>query len=149
MNYDLYNYNFFFIQSCINVGYRSEELSLEIRSMSFNIDEKLVGMETRIKNLIPSLGIGCDDVRMIGIKGMGGDGETTLARALFDHISFRFEGKSCVENVRDASFSGLMSLQKQVLSDILNDKDISISSVHDGKQIMKRMMPSRKVIAVH
>ncbi|KAL7607291.1 hypothetical protein Lser_V15G19694 [Lactuca serriola] len=126
-----------------------EELSLVLRTISFNIDEKLVGMETRIKDLVPSLGIFCDDVRMIGIKGIGGGGKTTLARALFDHISFQFEGKSFVENVREnASLSGLKSLQKQVLSDILNDKDISISSVHDGKQMMKRMMPSRKVLVV-
>ncbi|KAI3500077.1 hypothetical protein L1887_35893 [Cichorium endivia] len=68
-----------------------EELSLELRSISFNIDEKLVGMETRIEDLEPSLGIGCDDVRMIGIKGIGGGGKTTLARAVFDHISFQFE----------------------------------------------------------
>ncbi|CAI9282578.1 unnamed protein product [Lactuca saligna] len=126
-----------------------EEISLELRSISFNIDEKLVGMETRIKNLAPSLGIGCDDVRMIGIKGMGGGGKTTLARAVFDHISFRFEGKSFVENVREnASLSGLKSLQKQVLSDVLNDKDINISSVYDGKHMMKRSLRDKKVIVV-
>ncbi|XP_023762172.1 disease resistance protein RUN1 [Lactuca sativa] len=125
-----------------------EELSLELRSISFNIDEKLVGMETRIKDLVSSIGIGCDDVQMIGIKGMGGGGKTTLARAVFDHISFQFEGKSFVENVREnASFSGLKSLQKQVLSDVLNE-DIRVSSTSDGKYLMKRRLRDKKVLVV-
>ncbi|CAH1421483.1 unnamed protein product [Lactuca virosa] len=128
-----------------------EELSLELRSISFNIDEKLVGMESRVKEVVSSLGIGFDDVLMIGIKGMGGGGKTTLARAVFDQISSQFEGKSFVENVREvsnASLSGLKSLQKQVLRDVLNDKDIKVSSVYDGKHMMKRVMPDRKVLVV-
>ncbi|CAI9282570.1 unnamed protein product [Lactuca saligna] len=67
-----------------------EELSLELRSISFNIDEKLVGMKSRVKEVVSSLGTGFD-VLMIGIKGMGGGGKTTLARAVFDQISSQFE----------------------------------------------------------
>ncbi|CAI9282575.1 unnamed protein product [Lactuca saligna] len=128
-----------------------EDLSLELRAISFNIDEKLVGMESRVMDVVSCLGTGSDDVRMIGIKGMGGGGKTTLARAVFDRISFQFEGKSFVHNVREvsnASLSGLKSLQKQVLRDILNDKGISVSSVFDGKEIMKKMMRHRKVLIV-
>nr|GFD11744.1 Toll/interleukin-1 receptor (TIR) domain-containing protein [Tanacetum cinerariifolium] len=44
-----------------------------------NADGKLVGMETRISDVLSSLKIGTEDVRMIGIKGMGGGGKTTLA----------------------------------------------------------------------
>ncbi|CAH1421475.1 unnamed protein product [Lactuca virosa] len=151
-----------------------EELLLELRSISFNIDEKFVGMETRVKDVILSLGTGFNDVHMIGIKGMGGGGKTTLARAVFDQISFQFEGKSFVENVREASnasFSGLKSFQNQVLSDVTNDRGINISSVYegslqkqvlsdvlnedirvssisDGKYLMKRRLRDKKVLVV-
>ncbi|CAI9278779.1 unnamed protein product [Lactuca saligna] len=128
-----------------------EEVSLELRSINFSIDEKLVGMETRIKDVLSSLGATSYDVCMIGIKGMGGGGKTTLARAVFDQIACQFEGRSFVENVREVSnvsLSGLKSLQSQVLSDILNDQGIHVSSVYDGKNMIKRMVRGRKVLVV-
>ncbi|GJX69846.1 TMV resistance protein N-like protein [Tanacetum coccineum] len=128
-----------------------EKISLDLRSINFSIDEKLVGMETRVKGVVSSLETSADDVRMIGIKGIGGGGKTTLARAVFDQISVQFEGKSFVENVREiskGSLYGLKSLQKQVLSDVLNDPDIIVSNVYDGKNMMKRMLCGRKVLVV-
>ncbi|GKD45720.1 Toll/interleukin-1 receptor domain-containing protein [Tanacetum coccineum] len=116
-----------------------------------NADEKLVGMETRIRDVLSSLEIGTQDVRMIGIKGMGGGGKTTLARAVYDQISNHFEGKSFVDNVREVSkpsLSGLKKLQKWILKDVLNKHDFSFSSVHDGKNMLKDMMSRRKTLVV-
>ncbi|GKD77663.1 TMV resistance protein N-like protein [Tanacetum coccineum] len=81
---------------------------------------------------------------------MGGGGKTTFARAVYVHISSEFEGKSFVENVREVSKTsllGLKSLQKQVLSDVLNDQGITVSSVADWKDMMGKMR-SRKVLVV-
>ncbi|CAI9270837.1 unnamed protein product [Lactuca saligna] len=128
-----------------------EGLSLELQSLHFGIDEKLVGMVTRMNDVLSALGTGCDDVRMIGIKGMGGGGKTSLARAVFDQISFQFEGASFVENVREISkdyLSGLKSLQKQILCDVLNEQGITVSSVYDGNNKMKRRICGKKVLLV-
>ncbi|KAL8209333.1 hypothetical protein R6Q57_006065 [Mikania cordata] len=109
-------------------------------------------METRVKNAISSLEIDSkDDVRIIGIWGMRGVGKTTLAQAIFDHISVCFEGKSFVDNVREVSkgsLSGLKKLQKQMLRDVFNDRSIYVKSVSDGINKMKRMMSRRKVLVV-
>nr|GEV33459.1 Toll/interleukin-1 receptor (TIR) domain-containing protein [Tanacetum cinerariifolium] len=128
-----------------------EEISLELRFINSSTDGDLVGMETRVNEVISSLEPGVGDVRMLGIWGMGGAGKTTLARAVFDQISFQFEGKSFVENVREESkpsLSGLKSLQEQVLSDILNDQGVTVSGVFDGKNKIKKAMGVRKVLVV-
>ncbi|XP_035833237.1 TMV resistance protein N-like [Helianthus annuus] len=128
-----------------------QDVSLNLHLIDLSVNRKLVGMETRVKGIISSLELDLNDVRMIGIKGIGGGGKTTLARAVFDHISVRFEGKSFVEDVREVSkgsLYGLKDLQKQILSSVLNDQTIVVAGVSDGKRMMKRMMPHRKVLVV-
>lgn len=71
-----------------------EKVSLELRSIHLSNDESLVGMEPRVQSLEASLDIGLNDIRMIGIKGMGGGGKKTLARAIFDEVSIKFESKA-------------------------------------------------------
>ncbi|MFS7965600.1 putative P-loop containing nucleoside triphosphate hydrolase [Helianthus anomalus] len=108
-------------------------------------------MEIRVNRIVSSLEIGLDDVRMIGIKGIGGGGKTTLATAVFEHISIWFEGASFVENVREASKSslfGLKELQKQLLSDVLNVQGINVKNLFDGKNQLRRAMSTRKVLVV-
>ncbi|GJW40993.1 disease resistance TIR-NBS-LRR class family protein [Tanacetum coccineum] len=124
------------------------EISLELRSINFGFDENLVGMETRVKDIVSSLELGADEVRIIGIKGMGGAGKTTTARAVFDHLSNDFEAKSFVENVREVSNgAGLKKLQEHVLLKVLNEH-VTLDSVNDGKNMMKRRMCGKKVLLV-
>ncbi|KAL8198052.1 hypothetical protein R6Q57_024622 [Mikania cordata] len=126
-----------------------EKVSSELPPTDLNVDENLVGMEKRMKDLDLCLEIGSNDVRMIGIKGMGGAGKTTLARAIFDKIFFNFEGASFVENVRERnSQSGLNKLQEQVLKDVLKDKNITINGVHEGKNLIKKKFRGKKVLIV-
>ncbi|PWA47304.1 disease resistance protein (TIR-NBS-LRR class) family [Artemisia annua] len=124
------------------------EILLELRPINSGFDKMLVGMESRVKDVVDSLEMGIDDVRMIGIKGMGGAGKTTTARAVFDHLSADFEAKSFVENVREVSTNlGLNKLQEQVLSDVLKE-DVTVKAVTDGKIMMKNRMCRIKVLLV-
>ncbi|GJT57271.1 Toll/interleukin-1 receptor domain-containing protein [Tanacetum coccineum] len=128
-----------------------DDIFQKISSSSSSIDGKLVGMERRIEALLSSLELDAPGVRMIGIWGMGGGGKTTLATSIFNQICHRFEGSSLVDNVREVSknsLSGLKELQKQILTDIFSDQNISVSSISGGKNKMVQMMRRKKVLVV-
>ncbi|GJT10229.1 Toll/interleukin-1 receptor domain-containing protein [Tanacetum coccineum] len=81
----------------------------------------------------------------------GWDLKAAANGALYDQISIHFEGKSFVENVREvskASLSGLKKLQKQIVSSVLNKQEVTIVSVHDRTNMIKKIMCGRKVLIV-
>ncbi|KAM0030840.1 putative TIR domain, P-loop containing nucleoside triphosphate hydrolase [Helianthus debilis subsp. tardiflorus] len=128
-----------------------QDISRQLRFVNSNSsnDGKLVGMETRVKDVVSYLKDASVNVHMIGIQGIGGGGKTTLARAVFEHISDSFEGKSFVENVREVSKgSGIKVLQEQILKDVLNDQSLGVTGVYEGVNMMKKMMGSKKVLVV-
>ncbi|GJW98737.1 Toll/interleukin-1 receptor domain-containing protein [Tanacetum coccineum] len=110
----------------------------ELKSIANGIDGNLIGMETRVNEVIASLEPGVGDVHMLGIWGMGGAGKTTLARAIFENIG----------GVLKASLKGLKKLHKLVLLDVLKDQSIKVNSVSSGKSMMQKMMRVRKVLVV-
>ncbi|XP_071719597.1 TMV resistance protein N-like [Rutidosis leptorrhynchoides] len=124
---------------------------VELRPILSSTNETFAVMASLAENVLPSLEVGIDDVRVMGIKGVEGGGKTILARAIFDKISHKFEGQSFVEKIGEvskASLNGLSSLQKQILSDVFKDQIITINNVYDGKKMMRRMMPGRRVLVV-
>ena len=60
-------------------------LNEPIDAFSSNMDA-LVGMDSRMEDLLSWLCIGSDDVRFVGIWGMAGIGKTTIAEAIYDRI---------------------------------------------------------------
>ena len=75
-----------------------------------------------MEKLESCLNLGSNDVRIIGIWGMGGIGKTTLTRVVFDMVSNKFEGCCFLANVRgDCEKDGLVRLQQKLILQILNE----------------------------
>ncbi|KAK9200147.1 hypothetical protein WN944_015343 [Citrus x changshan-huyou] len=132
-----------FIEEIVNV------ISSKIRTES-EILKELVGIESRLEKLKFLMGAGCNDVRMIGIWGMGGLGKTTLARVVYDLISHEFDGSSFLADVKEKydKEGSVISLQKQLISDLLKLADNSIRNVYDGINMIGRRLRQKKVLLV-
>uniref|UniRef100_A0A1J3FML4 Putative disease resistance protein n=2 Tax=Noccaea caerulescens TaxID=107243 RepID=A0A1J3FML4_NOCCA len=100
----------------------------------------MVGLEAHLKEMESLLDLDYGGVKMVAITGPAGIGKTTIARALHSLISNRFQLDCFVDNLRESYHSGFdeyglkLGLQKQFLSDILNQYDMRISHLGAVKQ---------------
>nr|VDC85651.1 unnamed protein product [Brassica rapa] len=115
------------------------DISNELPSTDFN---QLVGIEAHVANLISMICLESDEVKIVGIWGPEGIGKTTIARALYNHISSNFQLKFYRETVQKADMTGL---QNELLSGILDHRDMKIPNVQEAQY---RLMHQRVLLVL-
>ncbi|XP_070663224.1 TMV resistance protein N-like isoform X1 [Malus domestica] len=112
--------------------------------------QKFVGVNFRLEQLSSLLAHDANDVRFIGITGMGGIGKTTLAKLVYDKIFHHFEVHCFLGNVREVSKINrtLIGLQKRLLFPMLKEKIEEIWDEGWGSIFINKCLSNKKVLLV-
>ncbi|XP_040995568.1 disease resistance protein RUN1-like isoform X4 [Juglans microcarpa x Juglans regia] len=91
-----------------------------------------------------------NDIRMIGVFGVGGIGKTTITKAIYNLNAYQFEDSCFLANVRETSKRecGLVQLQEKLLYDILGDSSLKVDNVDRGINIIKERLCCKRILLV-
>ncbi|KAL1205645.1 Disease resistance protein Roq1 [Cardamine amara subsp. amara] len=107
----------------------------------------LIGMRTHMRNIYPLMSVDPNDVRMIGIWGMGGIGKTTIAKYVYKCFLNKFDGACLLENVkRDFKRYGPSHLREKILSEIFRKTDTN--TWNRDSNVMKERLCGKKILLV-
>ena len=114
------------------------------------ISKEIVGMNSRLEYLISLINLESNDVRMIGIYGLGGIGKTTISKVVYNNIFNLFESSIFLEKVRERSHNSSSQLQllKELLNGAIKGKNVEIISVHEGINMIKQRLRSKRVLLI-
>ncbi|XP_016650361.1 PREDICTED: TMV resistance protein N-like isoform X1 [Prunus mume] len=124
-----------------------EKVRIEVGPISLEPAEKLVGIDSKLKELDLLLDPESNDVHFIGIWGMSGIGKTTIARKAYERIVHKFEVKSFRERVREVSKAhGLDDLQRKLSNNLMHRNIEDWNSDEEAR--MRHFFRGRKVLLI-
>ena len=119
-------------------------------SVKVHGEEHLFGVDSAIEEIYQKLQMESNEVRAIGICGMGGIGKTTIAKAFYNTYSNEFNISCFIENVKRKSQGAdpLLWLLEQLLVKLLRKNDFKVTDVGCGIRLLKEILFFNKALIV-
>ncbi|MED6170036.1 hypothetical protein PIB30_026749 [Stylosanthes scabra] len=118
---------------------------------SSSVSNDIVGMQSPLEELkkLLALGLDDDDVRVVGICGMGGIGKSTLATILYEKISHQYDASCFVDDVsKTYGDHGPLGLQMQLLCQAFPEENFAICNFILANNLIQTRLCHRKVLVV-
>ncbi|XP_017248549.1 disease resistance protein RPV1-like [Daucus carota subsp. sativus] len=112
--------------------------------------EKLFGIDSAVAEIYQKLSMDSNDVRTIGICGMGGIGKTMIAKTFYNQNVNKFD-ISCFHENFEQSSQGVTSLLpplEQLLIDLLRKKNYKVIDVEGKMRKLKQILHSKKALII-
>ena len=129
----------------------AENVTYLLDKTNLFVADNPVGVDSRVQDIIQLLNIQqSNDVLLLGMWGMGGSGKTTIAKAIYNKIGRKFEGRSFLASIGEIwkQNVGQVCLEEQLLFDICKETKIKIQSIESGKSILKDRLFHKRVLLV-
>ncbi|KAL8128285.1 hypothetical protein AgCh_015024 [Apium graveolens] len=112
--------------------------------------EKLFGIDSAVEKIYQRLSMDSNDVRAIGICGMGGIGKTTIAKTFYNKNVNKFKISCFCENVEQYSHgvSPLLPPLEQLLVDLLRKNSYKVIDFESKIRKLKQILHSKKALIV-
>ncbi|XP_070663811.1 TMV resistance protein N-like [Malus domestica] len=117
--------------------------------MHLNVAKYPVGIKSCVEKVKELLGLGGNDPCVVGIWGASGIGKTTVAKAVYNAIAYKFEGSCFLADVRETSmqYGGLFQLQNTLLWEI-GGSEWKVVNPHRGNILIEKLLRRKKSLLI-
>ncbi|XP_075674234.1 TMV resistance protein N-like [Castanea sativa] len=131
-------------------GIIREVSSTKLKRTKLFVAKYPIGVDSRAEVVETLLEIQSNDVRVVGLLGLGGIGKTTIAKDVYNRVADLFEGSSFLMNVRENSRTdcSIIKLQEQLLFEILGSKEFKVRSTSRGINVIKERLSRKKILLI-
>ncbi|XP_063940599.1 disease resistance protein RUN1-like isoform X2 [Daucus carota subsp. sativus] len=115
-----------------------------------HLERGLFGIDSAVEDIYQRLSMESNDVRALGICGMGGIGKTTIAKAFYNKYAHEFDASCFLENIKQNSqgASPLLSLLQKLLKELLRAKDFEVRDVKSALRKLGEILSYKKALVV-